>query len=349
MPGRSYTATGSYRYGFNGKENDKDMHSTTLQDYGFRIYSPGIGRFLSVDPLAAKYPYYTPYQFAGNMPIRYIDLDGLEPAEPGTKVGERSTGTNGKSDVATTWEWDGKSWNEAQLSEVIVNSGPSKVPIKPITPEYFEKFQKTMNKGSTIRMLKGLSTVGNRLFGSPYDPYKITKLKEQDKQDIFKQSADKTIAILFYEFVEGTGSQRRDFDEATPITQQIGNSYTTSLFFDYFYPLYQSGAFNDGVERMHTVFTSPDNANSAKESIKAHGQLFWNLSAFFTGSLDYYFKVDGKKLVLRVHNEFSISSGDPQSRNKADDLHRVPGHDSPLGSTEQYFNFSVDLDKLKRN
>jgi hypothetical protein len=35
---------------------------------------------LSVDPLASKYPFYTPYQFAGNMPIQFVDLDGLEQA-----------------------------------------------------------------------------------------------------------------------------------------------------------------------------------------------------------------------------------------------------------------------------
>ncbi|MFM7431818.1 MAG: hypothetical protein ACKO1F_18270 [Flammeovirgaceae bacterium] len=34
---------------------------------------------LSVDPLTKSYPWYTPYQFAGNKPIIAIDLDGLEP------------------------------------------------------------------------------------------------------------------------------------------------------------------------------------------------------------------------------------------------------------------------------
>jgi len=33
-----------------------------------------------VDPLSASYPWYTPYQFAGNAPIWAIDLDGLEQA-----------------------------------------------------------------------------------------------------------------------------------------------------------------------------------------------------------------------------------------------------------------------------
>jgi len=64
-----------YRYGFNGKENDTDWD---VQDYGFRIYKPELGKFLSVDPLTQSYPELTPYQFASNNPILNIDLDGLE-------------------------------------------------------------------------------------------------------------------------------------------------------------------------------------------------------------------------------------------------------------------------------
>jgi len=47
-----------------------------------RIYDPRVGRFLSVDPLTKSYPWYTPYQFAGNSPIHAIDLDGMEPSSP---------------------------------------------------------------------------------------------------------------------------------------------------------------------------------------------------------------------------------------------------------------------------
>lgn len=50
----------------------------THYDYGFRIYNPSIGKFLSVDPLTKSYPELTPYQFASNSPIANIDLDGLE-------------------------------------------------------------------------------------------------------------------------------------------------------------------------------------------------------------------------------------------------------------------------------
>jgi hypothetical protein len=37
-----------------------------------------LGKFLSKDPLQAKFPFYTPYQFAGNKPIWAVDLDGRE-------------------------------------------------------------------------------------------------------------------------------------------------------------------------------------------------------------------------------------------------------------------------------
>jgi RHS repeat-associated protein len=70
---------GTYRYGFNGKEKDDEVSGNGNQyDYGFRIYNPRLGRFLSIDPLSPKYPMLTPYQFASNTPIWAIDMDGLE-------------------------------------------------------------------------------------------------------------------------------------------------------------------------------------------------------------------------------------------------------------------------------
>ncbi len=78
MVGRSYSS-GTYRYGFNGQENDNEVKGEgNQQDYGMRIYDPRLGRFLSVDPITKKYPELTPYQFASNTPLWAVDLDGLE-------------------------------------------------------------------------------------------------------------------------------------------------------------------------------------------------------------------------------------------------------------------------------
>jgi hypothetical protein len=64
-----------------------------------RIYNPSLGKFLSVDPITAKYPELTPYQFASNSPIWMIDIDGLEGepystmpySKPSDRLGEQNT------------------------------------------------------------------------------------------------------------------------------------------------------------------------------------------------------------------------------------------------------------------
>ena len=89
---RRFESSEDYSYGFNGKERDDEVKGEGVQyDYGFRIYDARLGRFLSMDPLFAGYPYYTPYQFAGNRPIWAIDLDGLEEL---TKTRRRVTKVN---------------------------------------------------------------------------------------------------------------------------------------------------------------------------------------------------------------------------------------------------------------
>ncbi|HCT85675.1 MAG TPA: hypothetical protein DF296_10815, partial [Candidatus Margulisbacteria bacterium] len=81
--GRTETEVALKRYKYVGKERDEE---TGLYYYGARYYAAWIARFVSVDPLQLKYPHYTPYQYAGNKPVSYIDLDGLEEAPSNTEI-----------------------------------------------------------------------------------------------------------------------------------------------------------------------------------------------------------------------------------------------------------------------
>jgi len=113
---------GKYRYGFNGKENDNEVKGIGDQiDYGMRVYDPRAGRFLSVDPIQAKYPDLTPYQFASNSPIAHIDLDGLEKYhyiltfdvehQPALKLGSIEDYSVHKV-IAQHWDKEGNIYNE---------------------------------------------------------------------------------------------------------------------------------------------------------------------------------------------------------------------------------------------
>ncbi len=78
MPGRTLS-TEDYRFGFNGKENLNDVKGLgEVQDFGARIYDSRIARWYSIEPLAIKYPMFSPYNFSGNNPILFVDLDGKD-------------------------------------------------------------------------------------------------------------------------------------------------------------------------------------------------------------------------------------------------------------------------------
>ncbi|OWP73989.1 RHS repeat-associated core domain-containing protein, partial [Flavobacterium oreochromis] len=68
-----------YRYGFQGQEKDDQIKGEgNSLNYEYRMHDPRVGRFFATDPLTAKYPYYSPYQFSGNRVIDMIELEGLE-------------------------------------------------------------------------------------------------------------------------------------------------------------------------------------------------------------------------------------------------------------------------------
>ncbi|UTW66278.1 RHS repeat-associated core domain-containing protein [bacterium SCSIO 12643] len=78
MPMRN-ASTDDYRYGFNGMEKDDEVKGTgNSLDFGARIYDPRVGRWLSLDPLMAKYLGMSPYNFVGNSPIKFVDYDGKD-------------------------------------------------------------------------------------------------------------------------------------------------------------------------------------------------------------------------------------------------------------------------------
>jgi RHS repeat-associated protein len=61
------------RYRFCGKERDEE---TGLYYYGARYYAAWICRFVSVDPLASKYPQYAPYVYCADNPVKFVDPNG---------------------------------------------------------------------------------------------------------------------------------------------------------------------------------------------------------------------------------------------------------------------------------
>jgi RHS repeat-associated protein len=149
---------GEYRYGFNGKENDNEIKGEgNSLDFGARIYDSRISRWLSVDPLSAKYCGQTPYAGYNNSPIFFTDPTGLEGEPPSMSIADKHF-------------WNKKNFfpraNAEDVTTILINPNQqTRGSIQGLYKEALDLVEKTGKKEASVQLTNGQTWRVNSITG----------------------------------------------------------------------------------------------------------------------------------------------------------------------------------------
>lgn len=204
-----------YQYKFGGMELQEEF-GTVFYDFGARNYDPALGRWMNIDPLAEMFWSKSPYLFAFNNPVYYIDPDGRSPVINMASMASAITDIEGASSLS----------NMNQLDSGLLEN---------------ENVMGDINLGSRNLQNKSNQNCDDCNYnGGELEPVNLGVIKSKKKEEKPKEGVDEGTPVWgngTEDIGHRVGTRKGSFDTNDFISARSGRSFT-NLILKFFQKLF---------------------------------------------------------------------------------------------------------------
>ncbi|CAM1363496.1 exported hypothetical protein [Tenacibaculum litoreum] len=301
------------KFGFGGKELNQEL-GLEWMDFGARNYDAALGRWMSLDPLAEKMRSYSPFNYAFNNPIFFIDPDGMAPKGPGDPVTHQIKKGETLSDISKRY---GVTMSDLQRLNHI----------KEIDKIY---------AGQYLKVNPEMDFTDNPYGGYRNPNNSVGNVVNLD--DIYKVGSDFVFGKGNENTVIAGGKALDDIKKWAPVEERIWNGI---------YDIFRDGKVEPGERYVYSY--SPGNIkNWLKNNWNKPSN--WNSPVHVIGSMSISVRVnaDGESITISVYDSKTLKSlSDNKVSGKNNKIRTNDGSSNSLKNTYQRYMWSRSLPSKK--